>query len=139
MDIFKTKSKNFWIVLLMSNVFVSLSLYAQKPYMEESFAVGNNVRIEVLTSGGSIEVKGSERDNVHVEMIVKQRGKAIEAGEADLDNWDISIDKRVIQCMPRLKREIGLIGVEIILAYPLLCMPLLTQKQMLKPPGVELF
>lgn len=94
MDIFKTKSKNFWIVLLMSNIFVSLSLYAQKPYMEESFAVGNNVHIEVLTSGGSIEVKGSERDNVHVEMIVKQRGKAIEAGEADLDNWDISIDKR---------------------------------------------
>ena len=55
MNLFKTK--NFWIVLLMSNVFVSLSLYAQKPYMEESFAVGNNVRIEVLTSGGVLKLK----------------------------------------------------------------------------------
>ena len=62
--------------------------------MEEIFAVGNNVNVEVQTSGGSIEVIGSKRDNVHVEMFVKQRGKEIDAKKVDLDDWDITIKKK---------------------------------------------
>jgi DUF4097 and DUF4098 domain-containing protein YvlB len=61
--------------------------------MQESFAVGNDVRIEVETSGGSIDVRGSNRDDVQVEMYVKRRGQDIEPGEADLDDWEISIEK----------------------------------------------
>lgn len=94
MNYIKTITINIWMLTAISAIVTTSRIEAQKPFMEESFAVGNNVHIEVKTSGGNIEVKGSKRDNVHVKMIVKQRGKEIEAGEADLDNWDITIDKR---------------------------------------------
>ncbi len=93
MDLVKSKNGKIWISAFMMAVFVSASAIAQKPYTEESFAVGDNVQIEVETSGGSIEVQGSNTDEVRVEMYVKRRGRDIEAGQADLSEWDIEIDK----------------------------------------------
>lgn len=72
---------------------ISTQAIAQEPYMEQSFAVDDNVRIQVETSGGSIEVQGSKTDEVRVEMYVKRRGRDIDPGEADLEDWDITIEK----------------------------------------------
>lgn len=93
MDLLKTLNGKVWMIALLSAFVISTSAMAQEPYLEESFAVGNDVRIEVETSGGSITVEGSNRDDVQVEMFVRQRGREVEPGEADLDDWDITIDK----------------------------------------------
>lgn len=126
------KNKNRWIVLLLDSFFIPLSADAQEPYMEESFAVDNNVNVEVQTSRGSIEVKGSKRNNVHVEMFVKQRGKEIDAKKVDLDDWDIIIEKKGNTVYATAKKRKKLVGVEIISAFRLLCIPQSTQKRMLK-------
>lgn len=93
MDLVKAKNGKIWMMALLGAFAISSTAYAQQPYMEESFAVGNDVRIEVETSGGSIDVYGSNRDDVQVEMFVKRRGRDVEPGEADLDRWDITIEK----------------------------------------------
>ncbi len=93
MDLVKVKNGKILLMALLGAFMVSSTVVAQQPYAEESFAVGNDVRIEVETSGGSITVEGSNRDEVQVEMYVKKRGREVEPGEADLDDWDISIEK----------------------------------------------
>lgn len=60
-------------------------------YRAEEFSVFGDVSLEVQTSGGSIRVLGSNEDKVVVEMYVRQRGEYIEAGEANLDDYNISI------------------------------------------------
>jgi len=93
MELVKANNGKIWMMALLGAFVVSSTAVAQQPYMQESFAVGNDVRIEVETSGGSIDVRGSNRDDVQVEMYVKRRGQDIEPGEADLDDWEISIEK----------------------------------------------
>ena len=63
-------------------------------YRTESFSVSGDTDLEVQTSGGSIQVYGTERGEVRVEMYVRKRGKYVDPGEADLDEWDISINKQ---------------------------------------------
>lgn len=62
-------------------------------YRIEEFSVSGNVNLLVETSGGSIEVLGSSEDEVVVEMYVRRRGQYIEPGEANLDDYDISISQ----------------------------------------------
>lgn len=62
-------------------------------YRTEEFSVSGNVNLLVETSGGSIEVLGSSEDEVVVEMYVRRRGQYIEPGEANLDDYDISISQ----------------------------------------------
>lgn len=57
MDLLKTLNGKVWMIALLSAFVISTSAMAQEPYLEESFAVGNDVRIEVETSGGSITVE----------------------------------------------------------------------------------
>lgn len=63
-------------------------------YRTEAFSVSGNTDLEVETSGGSIQVYGSESGQVRVEMFVRRRGNFIDPGEANLENWDISIEKQ---------------------------------------------
>ncbi len=60
-------------------------------YRVEEFGVSGQVSLEVRTSGGSISVVGSNEDEVVVEMYVRKRGDYVEAGEADLDDYEIEI------------------------------------------------
>ena len=74
-------------------VIISAASIAQ-PYQSETFAVNNDVRVEVETSGGSIEVKGSNSGEVSVEMYVKRRGRTVDPGDADLSDYNIRIEKQ---------------------------------------------
>lgn len=67
---------------------------AAQAYQTETFGVKDGVNVEVKTAGGSIVVNGTRSDEVKVEMIVKRRGRTIDPGEADLKDWDITIEKR---------------------------------------------
>lgn len=62
-------------------------------YRTENFSVSGAVSLEVQTSGGSIQVIGSNQDEVSVEMYVRRRGNYVEAGEADLSDYDIEISQ----------------------------------------------
>lgn len=94
MDLIKTASNSrMWMVVLFGALIISTTATAQQPYMTDNFAVNDGVRIDVETSGGSIDVSGSNTDEVRVEMFVKRRGRYIKPGEADLDDWDINIEK----------------------------------------------
>lgn len=60
-------------------------------YRIDEFKVTGTASLEVQTSGGSIQVYGSAKDEVIVEMYVRRRGDYVEKGKADLDEYEISI------------------------------------------------
>jgi len=72
---------------------VGLAQSSEDVYRTDAFNVNGAVSLEVQTSGGSIQVHGSNNDEVRVEMFVRKRGKYIEPGEADLNDYEISIDQ----------------------------------------------
>ncbi|MEQ9264087.1 MAG: DUF4097 family beta strand repeat-containing protein [Balneolaceae bacterium] len=89
------------LVMLVS----ATSIVAQDAYLTEEFGVSNNVKVEVKTSGGSIEVVGENSDEVRVEMYVRKRGKYIDPDEADLKDWEITIEKSGNTVSAIAKRE----------------------------------
>ncbi len=92
-------------IFILAVIVSSSALFAQEPYMEQSFSVNDNARLEVETSGGSIDVEGSNTDAVRVEMYVKRRGRHISSGEADLDNWEITLEKNGNTVYAKAKRK----------------------------------
>lgn len=78
---------------------------AQDAYRTETFAVGNDVKIDVRTSGGSIDVVGENTDEVRVEMYVRKRGRIIRPGGDDLRGYEITIEKRGNTVVAEAKRE----------------------------------
>lgn len=89
------------LVMLVS----ATSIAAQDAYLTEEFGVSNNVKVEVRTSGGSIEVVGENSDEVRVEMYVRKRGKYIDPDEANLKDWEITIEKSGNTVSAIAKRE----------------------------------
>lgn len=81
-----------FLTAAMAVVFVANA--TAQAYQTETFGVKDGVNVEVKTAGGSIVVNGTRSDEVKVEMIVKRRGRTIDPGEADLKDWDITIEKR---------------------------------------------
>tara|TARA_R110000868_G_scaffold306734_4_gene568182 strand:+ start:53118 stop:54047 length:930 start_codon:yes stop_codon:yes gene_type:complete len=81
------------------------SSLAQRAYLTENFAVSDNAKIEVETSGGSIELVGENTDEVRVEMYVRKRGREIDRDDTDLDDWDIKIEKEGNTVYAIAKRE----------------------------------
>lgn len=79
--------------------------WAQDAYRVETFSVNDNVTIDVETSGGSIEVEGRSSDEVRVEMYVKKRGRTVKAGEDELDDWNINIEKKGNTVYAQAKRQ----------------------------------
>ena len=71
----------------------STTVFAQEPYVVQEFGVSDDVKIEVQTAGGSIEVIGRDTDEVRVEMYVRERGREVDPGDGDLNGWQIDIDK----------------------------------------------
>lgn len=105
----KKRDKNsLKIVSAVAFLFLAISTtsaVAQDAYLTEEFGVSNNVKVEVRTSGGSIEVVGENTDEVRVEMYVRKRGKYIDRNEADLRNWEITIEKSGNTVSAIAKRE----------------------------------
>lgn len=80
-----------FLALMLLAVQIGLAQSSEDAYRTEQFNVSGIVSLEVQTSGGSIQVEGSNDDEVRVEMYVRHRGKYVDAGEADLDDYEISI------------------------------------------------
>lgn len=78
---------------------------AQDAYRTETFSVSDNVRIDVKTSGGSIEVIGDNSDEVRVEMYVRKRGRTIMPEDDDLSGYNITIEKRGNTVVAEAERE----------------------------------
>lgn len=74
-------------------VLTATSTEARQAYLTQEFDVSDNVDIEVKTSGGSIEVYGSNTDQVRVEMYVRKRGRELDQGDVDLDEWEIRVQQ----------------------------------------------
>lgn len=83
-----------WLVfglLLMVAVQTGFAQSSDDVYRVEEFNTSGDVNLEVQTSGGSIEVIGSNNTEVRVEMFVRHRGRYVEQGDADLSDYDINI------------------------------------------------
>ncbi len=78
---------------------------AQEAYLTESFSVSDNAKVEVRTSGGSIELVGQKTDEVRVEMYVRKRGRLLNQNDTDLDDWEIKIEKEGNTVYAIAKRE----------------------------------
>jgi len=64
-----------------------------EPYRTESFTINTPGQLDVRTSGGHIEVKGSSTNKVRVEMYVRKNGHNILPEDSDLKDWDIDISQ----------------------------------------------
>lgn len=82
-------------MLLLSLLFQAKNVTAQDGpvYRTETFRVSDAAVVDVRTSGGTISVSGHDGNEVKVEMYVRRRGDWIEAGEADLSNYEILIEQ----------------------------------------------
>lgn len=78
--------------LLLSLLISQVNAYSfDQPYRTERFSVSGNVTLDVETSGGSIEVTGSNNNEVVVEMYVRKRGRWLQMGDDDLSDYQITI------------------------------------------------
>jgi hypothetical protein len=95
-------------VLLSSQM--SYAQSSDDAYSVSEFDISGAVDLEVQTSGGSISVIGSNEGEVVVEMYVRRKGNYVEAGEADLDDFDIDITKEgnMIKAIADRKSKRGL-------------------------------
>ena len=94
-------------VMMLTAVKMGWAQSSSDAYKIERFAVNDNVKISVETSGGSIDVIGKNTDEVTVEMYVRKRNKYIKANDADLDEWDITISERGNEVTAHAKRKKG--------------------------------
>lgn len=78
---------------------------AQEAFKTETFSVSDDVNIDVATSGGWIKAIGTNSDEVKVEMFVKKKGKSVSAGDVDLSNWEIIIEKSGNEIIASAKRK----------------------------------
>tara|TARA_R110002124_G_scaffold287092_2_gene470418 strand:- start:57 stop:1007 length:951 start_codon:yes stop_codon:yes gene_type:complete len=78
-------------VIMLTAVKMGWAQSSSDAYKIERFAVNDNVKIDVETSGGSIDVIGKNTDEVTVEMYVRKRNRYLQADEVELKEWDIEI------------------------------------------------
>jgi hypothetical protein len=75
------------------------------PYRVEEFSVSTPGELEVQTSGGHINVEGSEDSNVRVEMYVTKNGRALSPTDTNLDEYEITIEQNGNRVRAIAKRE----------------------------------
>ncbi len=75
------------------------------PYRVEEFSISTPGELEVQTSGGHIDVEGSENSNVRVEMYVSKDGRALSPSDTDLDEYEITIEQSGNRIRAIAKRE----------------------------------
>lgn len=94
-------------------VFMVMLLWAATGYGQDSdkaydikyFDTSGPVSLEVRTSGGSISVEGVEGSEARVEMYVRKKNRYIDAGDADLSEFDIDISASGNTITAVVKRE----------------------------------
>ncbi len=95
----------FTLVVMLTAVKMGWAQSTSDAYQVERFGVSDGVNIDVLTSGGSIDVIGKNTDEVTVEMYVRRKGRYIDKGDADLSEWEIDISKDGNTVNAHAKRE----------------------------------
>lgn len=76
-----------------------------QPFRVEEFTVTTPGHLKVNTSGGHIEVTGSESDRVRVEMYVHKNGRNLTPDDTDLDDYDIRIEQEGNTVIAEAKRR----------------------------------
>lgn len=80
-------------------IFVSLFLWtitpvsAQQIFRTETFSVNDDVNVQVRTSGGNVDLQGNNGDEVRVEMFVRDGRRYLRAGDDDLSEFNITIER----------------------------------------------
>ncbi|WP_082894140.1 DUF4097 family beta strand repeat-containing protein [Balneola sp. EhC07] len=95
----------FTFVIMLTAVKMGWAQSSDDAYKIERFAVNDGVKINVETSGGSIDVIGKDTDEVTVEMYVRKRNKYVQANDEDLKGWEIEISERNNTVTAHAKRE----------------------------------
>ena len=95
----------FTFVIMLTAVKMGWAQSSNDAYKVERFAVNDNVKINVETSGGSIDVIGKNTDEVTVEMYVRKRGAYVKANEEDLKDYDILIFESNNEVTAHAKRK----------------------------------
>lgn len=93
------------LVIMLTAVKMGWAQSSNDAYKVERFAVNDDVRIDVETSGGSIDVIGKNTDEVTVEMYVRKRNRYYQADEIELKEWDIEIFERNNEVTVHAKRK----------------------------------
>ncbi|MFN3588100.1 MAG: DUF4097 family beta strand repeat-containing protein [Spirosomataceae bacterium] len=88
--------KNTWKMVFLSS-FLPLTLFAQAPYLTKKWDAATGDKLDVMTSGGKIEVVGGSKDEFVVEVHVKGNAVKSNLSQADiqerLDNYEIKVEK----------------------------------------------
>lgn len=88
--------KNTWKMVAWS-FFLPFALSAQAPYLTKKWDAAVGDKLDVMTSGGKIEVVGGSKDEFVVEVYVKGNAVKSNLSEADiqerLDNYEIKVEK----------------------------------------------
>jgi hypothetical protein len=85
--------KSILTFLLLLFVSVASAFAFDDPYRVETFPVQGGGTLTVRTSGGSISVSGTTRNEARVEMIVRKNGRVLDPSDTDLSNYTITIRK----------------------------------------------
>jgi len=80
---------------------------ADQAYLIRSFDLGHPELIDIKTSGGSIQVKGSDREDVRVEMYVRQNNRYLDDSDTSLDDFRIEIEQDGSIVRAHASRESG--------------------------------
>ncbi len=83
--------KTIHITLLLLFVAIASASAANDPYRIETFSVRSGGTVTVRTSGGSIAVIGTTKNEARVEMTVRKNGRVLSPSDTDLSNFTISI------------------------------------------------
>lgn len=99
--------KTIHITLLLLFVAIGSASAFDDPYRVETFAVTSGGTLTVRTSGGSISVAGTNRNEARVEMIVRKNGRVLSASDTDLSNFTIRIQKEGNNVIASAERKSG--------------------------------
>src|SRR5690606_39597126 len=84
---------------------------AGQPYLTKEFSISTPGELEVVTSGGSIDVSSHAGSSVRVEMFVRKGGRLIEKTDKDaaeaLEDFEIEIEKSGNKVIASAERDNG--------------------------------
>ena len=84
---------------------------ANQPYLTKEFSINTPGELEVVTSGGSIDVSSHSGSSVRVEMFVRKGGRLLEKSDKDasdaLEDFEIEIEKSGNKVIASAERDNG--------------------------------
>jgi hypothetical protein len=95
------------ITLLLLFVAITSASAANDPYRIETFSVRTGGTVTVRTSGGSISVIGTTKNEGRVEMTVRKNGRVLSPSETDLSNFTIFIRQEGNNIVATAERRSG--------------------------------